>query len=68
MYILPVCGGEAEKVTDVKTSVINYDWSHNSKMVAFTMADAAGDEEEKNKNNANKYWMVWKTDWGKKGF
>ena len=58
MYILPVCGGEAEKVTDVKTSVINYEWRRDGKMIAFTMADAADDNEEKNKKAKNDWYFM----------
>ncbi len=49
LYVLPVDGGEAEKLTDVKTNVGNYEWSHDASMIAFTMIDAAESKEEKNK-------------------
>lgn len=49
LYILPVGGGEAEKLTDVKSAVGNYDWSQDGTMIAFTMIDAADSKEEKNK-------------------
>ncbi|MBP8114850.1 MAG: S9 family peptidase [Chitinophagaceae bacterium] len=49
LYILPVGGGEAEKVTDVKSAVGNYDWSSDGTMIAYTMLDAADSKEEKNK-------------------
>ena len=49
LYILSVSGGEAEKVTDVKTAVGNYDWNHDASMIAFTMTDAADSKEEKDK-------------------
>ncbi len=49
LYILPVAGGESEKITDVKSSVGNYSWSNDGSMIAFTMPDAADDKEEKNK-------------------
>ena len=38
--MLPVGGGEAEKITDVKSGVGNYDWSRDGNMIAFVMADA----------------------------
>lgn len=49
LYILPVGGGEAEKITDVKSAVGSYDWSADGTMIAFTMFDAAESKEEKNK-------------------
>ncbi len=58
LYVLPVGGGEAEKVTDVKTSVGSYDWSHDGSMIAFTMIDAADDKEEKNKKGKNDWYYM----------
>ncbi len=49
LYLLPVAGGESEKITDVKSSVGNYNWSNDGSMIAFTMIDAADNKEEKNK-------------------
>ena len=34
LYVLPLGGGEAEKITDVKTSVGEYQWSHDGKAIA----------------------------------
>lgn len=58
LYVLPVGGGEAEKITDVKSGVGNYDWSHDGSMIAFTMADAAADKEEKNKKSKNDWYFM----------
>ena len=58
LYVLPVGGGEAEKVTDVKSGVGIYDWSHDGSMIAFVMTDAAADKEEKNKKAKNDWYFM----------
>jgi dipeptidyl aminopeptidase/acylaminoacyl peptidase len=58
LYILNTAGGEAEKITDVKTSVTNFSWAPDDKMIAFTMTDAATDTEEKNKKGKNDWYFM----------
>jgi dipeptidyl aminopeptidase/acylaminoacyl peptidase len=58
LYVLPVGGGEAEKITDVKSGVGNYDWSRDGNMIAFVMTDAAADKEEKNKKAKNDWYFM----------
>jgi dipeptidyl aminopeptidase/acylaminoacyl peptidase len=58
LYVLPVGGGEAEKVTDVKSGVGSYDWSHDGNMIAFVMTDFASDKEEKNKKSKNDWYFM----------
>jgi dipeptidyl aminopeptidase/acylaminoacyl peptidase len=58
LYLLPIGGGEAEKITDVKTGVGNYKWSRNGAMIAFTMSDAASDKEEKSKKAKNDWYYM----------
>lgn len=58
LYLLPVGGGEAEKVTDVKSGVGEYQWSPDGNAIAFTMPDAASDKEEKDKKAKNDWYFV----------
>jgi dipeptidyl aminopeptidase/acylaminoacyl peptidase len=58
LYLLSAGGGEAEPLTDVKTGVGNFDWSPDSKSIAFMMADPKSDEEEKNDKARNDYRWV----------
>lgn len=58
LYILPVAGGEAEKITDVKSGVGTYKWSRDGQAIAMTMADPAADEEEKNTKSKNDWYFM----------
>jgi dipeptidyl aminopeptidase/acylaminoacyl peptidase len=58
LYVLPLAGGEAEKITDVKTNVGEYEWSHDGKEIAFLVMDAAGDKEEKNKKGKDDWYFM----------
>jgi Tol biopolymer transport system component len=46
LYVLRLIGGEAEMVTDVKTSVGSFAWSPNGRQIALVMRDAQTDDEE----------------------
>jgi dipeptidyl aminopeptidase/acylaminoacyl peptidase len=58
LYLLNLNGGEAEPLTDVKTSVSNFDWSPDGRSIAFRMADAKSEEEEKNDKARNDFRWV----------
>jgi len=58
LYLMSTMGGEAEKITDVKSGVGAYDWSRDGKMIAFVMTDVASDKEEKNKKSKNDWYFV----------
>ncbi len=55
LYLLPVAGGEAEKVTDVKSGIGIYKWSPDGRSVACILADSATREDEK-KIKAKEDW------------
>jgi dipeptidyl aminopeptidase/acylaminoacyl peptidase len=57
LYILSAAGGEAEKITDSKTGVSNFEWSDDGNALAFLMADAVSDKEEKNKKGKNDWYF-----------
>jgi dipeptidyl aminopeptidase/acylaminoacyl peptidase len=57
LYIISPSGGEAEKITDVKTGVNNYEWSSDGKMICFIMTDAQSDEDEKKKKEKNDWYF-----------
>src|SRR5258707_699297 len=39
LFLLPMAGGEAEQITDVKTGVSAFAWSPDGTQIAFTMPD-----------------------------
>src|SRR4030095_13057815 len=58
LYILPLGGGESEKITDSKTGVNDFAWSPDDKGFALTMSDNERDADEKNKQGKeNCYFM-----------
>ncbi len=58
LYVLPVAGGEAEKVTDVKSGVGDYKWRKDGNAIAFTMSDPAESKEEKDKKGKNDWYYM----------
>lgn len=57
IYVLRLMGGEAEQITTAKEGVNNYEWSPDSKQVAFTMTDTLPAQEEKDRKE-KKDWTV----------
>lgn len=58
LYILPVGGGEAEKITDVKSAVGEYQWRYDGNAIAFVMIDPAESKEEKDKKAKNDWYYM----------
>ena len=48
IYLMPIDGGEAWKLTDAKESVSSYSWAPDGSKIAFVATDARSAEEEAN--------------------
>lgn len=58
LYVLPLGGGEAEKLTDAKTGVSAFAWAPNGESIALLMTDAPSDAEEKDKKGKNDWYYM----------
>ncbi|MEO5581411.1 MAG: S9 family peptidase [Saprospiraceae bacterium] len=58
LYILPVMGGESEKITDVKSGVNAYKWSKDGQSIAILVADYTAEEDEKNTKAKNDWYFM----------
>src|SRR6201991_1882825 len=58
LYRLPLDGGEAEPLTDLKSAVANFNWSPDGRYIAYTMTDSKTEDEEKNDKGRNEFRWV----------
>jgi dipeptidyl aminopeptidase/acylaminoacyl peptidase len=58
LYTISLRGGDADKVTDVKTGVGNFSWSPDGKMIAYLLTDAPADNDDK-KKKAKDDWYYY---------
>lgn len=58
VWMMRVAGGEAELITKVKTGVESFNWSPDSKRIAYTMRDVETDQEEKNKKEKRDWQLI----------
>ena len=58
LYTLPVIGGEAEKLTDVKSGINSYKWSRDGMSIAMLIADPTVEDEEKNTKSKNDWYYM----------
>ena len=58
LYLLRLNGGEAEPLTDVKSSVADFEFSPDGRWIAFAMTDPKTEDEEKNDKGKNDFRWV----------
>ncbi|MGQ0542265.1 MAG: S9 family peptidase [Blastocatellia bacterium] len=58
LYVLRLMGGEAEPITDVKSSVGDFDWSPDGKWITYSSSDPKTDDEEKNDKGRNDFRWI----------
>ncbi|HEV2269356.1 MAG TPA: S9 family peptidase [Steroidobacteraceae bacterium] len=45
VFVLPMDGGDAQRVTDARTDVVSFSWSPNGKTIAYIAADVPANEK-----------------------
>src|SRR5678816_4605878 len=58
LYVLRANGGEAEQITDLKSSISDFEWSPDGNWIAYSMSDAKSDDEDKNDKGKNDFRWV----------
>lgn len=58
LYIMPISGGEAEKITDAKGGVGDFAWADDGHKIAFLSMDVASDKEEKDKKGKSDWYYM----------
>ena len=58
LYVLRLMGGEAEPLTEVKSSVGDFEWSPDGKWIAYSSTDPKTDDEDKNDKGKNDFRWV----------
>lgn len=55
IWVIPIGGGEAEKVTDEEVGVSQYRWSPDGKHIAYVVRDTPKDKAERDKRKKDKF-------------
>jgi dipeptidyl aminopeptidase/acylaminoacyl peptidase len=58
LYVLSTSGGEAEPLTELKSSINNFAWSPDGRSIAYTMTDPKTEDEEKNDKGKNDWRWI----------
>jgi dipeptidyl aminopeptidase/acylaminoacyl peptidase len=62
LYLLPMAGGEAERLVDAKESVTAFRWSPDGREIAFLMAEPKPDAQERREKDRDDRKVVDKED------
>jgi dipeptidyl aminopeptidase/acylaminoacyl peptidase len=62
IYLISLLGGEAEALTESKTSVQSFEWSPDGKQIAYMASEPETEEEEKQKKEKDDARVVDKDD------
>lgn len=55
IWVIPVAGGEAERVTDEEVGVAQFRWSPDGKRLAYVVRDTPQDKAERDKRKKDKF-------------
>jgi dipeptidyl aminopeptidase/acylaminoacyl peptidase len=58
LYCLNLAGGEAERLTDLKTGINDFKWSTTGNQIAVTSSDFETEEETGNKKSGNDWFFM----------
>jgi dipeptidyl aminopeptidase/acylaminoacyl peptidase len=58
LYVLNLGGGEAERLTELKTGINDFKWSNKGNQIAYTSSDFETEEETGNKKSGNDWYFM----------
>lgn len=61
LYILPVAGGESERITDAATGVADFKWAPDSKAIGYTMSDSISPAEKVKETGKEDWYFMDKS-------
>jgi dipeptidyl aminopeptidase/acylaminoacyl peptidase len=55
IWVIPVAGGEAERVTEEEAGIAQFRWSPDGKLIAYVVRDTPQDKAERDKRRKDKF-------------